>query len=169
MGLFLRALEREVDELHSNGVRLRFIGDVDAFPAELAQRMRGAEQRTRENRALILNIAVNYGGRWDMAQAARRIAIDVASGRLDPLAVDAETVAARLSLADVTDPDLFIRTGGDQRVSNFLLWQIAYAELYFSDTLWPDFDHAELAAAVREFARRERRFGKTSAQVRSTP
>ena len=169
MGLFLRALEREVDELHSNGVRLRFIGDIDAFPAELAQRMRGAEQRTGENRLLVLNVAVNYGGRWDVAQAARRLAVEVAAGRLDPQAVNADAVAAHLSLADVPDPDLFIRTGGDHRVSNFLLWQIAYAELYFSDVLWPDFGHEHLSAAVREYARRERRFGMTSAQVRSAP
>ena len=169
MGLFLRALEREVDELHSNGARLRFIGDIDAFPPELAQRMRAAAHRTSANRALTLNIAVNYGGRWDIAQAARVIAIEAAAGRIDPHAVDTELVAKRLSLADVPDPDLFIRTGGDHRVSNFLLWQIAYAELFFSDVLWPDFGHEHLTAAVREYARRERRFGKTSAQVRSSP
>jgi undecaprenyl diphosphate synthase len=167
MGLFLRALEREVDELHTNGVRLHFIGDVAAFPAELAQRMHGSEQKTAANTALVLSIAVNYGGRWDIVQAAQRIAAAAASGALSPLSITADTVRAHLSLSQLPDPDLFIRTGGDHRISNFLLWQIAYSELYFSDTLWPDFDHRHLEDAVRDFARRERRFGKTSAQVQA--
>ncbi len=167
MVLFLKALDREVDELHDAGVRLRFIGDPCAFPAGLQQRMRAAMDRTAGNRALSLNVASNYGGRWDIAQAARRAAEEVAAGRLDPAAIDARLLAGYMSLADLPEPDLFIRTGGDHRVSNFLLWQIAYAELYFTEVLWPDFDARCLHRALADFARRERRFGKTGAQLRA--
>ncbi len=166
MNLFLRALDREVGQLHDSGVRVRFIGDAGAFPEELQTRMRRVEQRTAGNTALALNVAANYGGRWDVANACRSLARDVAAGRISAEAIDVAAVQSRLSLADLPEPDLFIRTGGDQRLSNFLLWQLAYAELHFSDVLWPDFDAAAMRAALDDFAGRERRFGKTSAQVR---
>jgi undecaprenyl diphosphate synthase len=166
MNLFLRALDREVDQLHDSGVRVRFIGDARAFPEELQQRMRRVEQRTAGNTALALNVAANYGGRWDIADACRKLAQEVASGARAADSIDVAAVQSKLSLADLPEPDLFIRTGGDQRISNFLLWQLAYAELHFSDVLWPDFDAAAMRAALDDFARRERRFGKTSAQVR---
>lgn len=167
MVLFLKALDREVDQLHDNGVRLRFIGDPTAFPPDLQDRMRATVERTAGNSVLSLNVASNYGGRWDIAQAARRAALEVAAGRLDPAAIDARVLGGFMSLADLPDPDLFIRTGGDHRVSNFLLWQIAYAELYFTEVLWPDFDERCLQRALADFARRERRFGKTGAQLRA--
>ena len=166
MQLFMRALDREVDELHRRGVRLRFIGDRTAFAEPLRQRMQRAEALTADNARLQLNIAANYGGRWDIAQASRRLAEEVAAGRLAADRIDETTLAARLSLADLPPPDLFIRTGGDQRISNFLLWQLAYSELWFTDTLWPDLSRDTLDAAMRDFCSRERRFGKTSEQVR---
>jgi undecaprenyl diphosphate synthase len=165
MELFLRALDSEVDELHANGVRLRFIGALEAFAAPLRERMHAAMQRTADNDALTLNIAANYGGRWDIAQAARALAQQVAHGLLDAAAVDEGHLAAHLMLADLPPPDLLIRTGGEHRISNFLLWQAAYAELYFTDTLWPDFDAAALDAALDAYATRERRYGRTGAQL----
>jgi undecaprenyl diphosphate synthase len=165
MQLFLRALDREVDELQRRGVQVRFIGERQAFAPELQQRMARAEQVTATNTRLRLCIAANYGGRWDIAQAARAIAREVAAGRIDADAIDEATLAPHFALHDLPPPDLFIRTGGEHRISNFLLWQLAYCELYFTDTLWPDFDAAALRAAVADFARRERRFGLTSAQI----
>jgi undecaprenyl diphosphate synthase len=165
MELFLRALDKEVDELHEQGVRLRFIGDLSAFSAELRQRMELAMARTAGNLKLALNVAVNYGGRWDIVHAARQAALAVAQGELQVEQIDEARLGAFTSLAELPPLDLFIRTGGEIRVSNFLLWQIAYAELYFTDTLWPDFDQACLARAIEDYARRERRYGKTSEQV----
>ena len=165
MKLFFNALEREVDELARNGVRLRFVGELSAFSPELHERMRRAERTTATNTALALNVAVNYGGRWDIAQAARSIAEDVAAGRLAPAEVDVERVAGRMCLSELPEPDLFIRTGGDRRISNFLLWQLAYAELHFTEVLWPDFDGECMRRALQDFAQRERRFGRTSEQV----
>ena len=165
MQLFLRALDREVRKLVRHGVRLTFIGDTSAFAPELQARMRDAAESTRGNTALRLNVAVNYGGRWDMLQAARRLAQDAASGALDPEQVGERDFARYLALADQPEPDLFIRTGGDHRISNFLLWQLAYTELYFTDVLWPDVDMQLLSSAVHDFARRERRFGQTGEQV----
>ncbi len=167
MELFLRALDREVKTLHKNNVRLRFIGDVDAFQPRLRDRMRQGETLTVGNSALALNIAVGYGGRWDITQAARSLAEDVAAGRLDPAQIDEAAVHARTALSDLPAPDLFIRTGGEHRISNFLLWQCAYSELYFTDVLWPDVDAVVLNEACADYARRERRFGLTSAQVAS--
>jgi undecaprenyl diphosphate synthase len=167
MELFLRALDREVKTLHKNNVRLRFIGDLDAFQPRLRDRMRQGEALTAGNTALALNIAVGYGGRWDIAQAARALAEEVKAGRLEPSQVDEAAVHARTALSDLPAPDLFIRTGGEQRISNFLLWQCAYSELYFTDVLWPDVDAALLREACDDYARRERRFGLTSAQVAS--
>jgi undecaprenyl diphosphate synthase len=167
MGLFLKALDREVDQLHEAGVRLRFIGDPSAFPTDVQARMRNAEARTAGNAELALSVATNYGGRWDIAQACRRIAEDVVGGRLQPQQIDGALVRGYLSLPDLPDPDLFIRTGGDHRISNFLLWQLAYAELHFTEVLWPDFDATCLQRALTDFGRRERRFGRTGAQIRA--
>jgi len=168
MQLFLKALDREVDELHTNGVRIEFVGDLSAFSTGLATRMRGAMVRTNQNSALRLNVAVNYGGRWDIAQAARAIALAATRGEIDAASIDETTFARYACLAGQPPVDLFIRTGGETRISNFLLWQIAYAELYFTDALWPDIDATALDAALADYARRERRYGLTSAQARAT-
>jgi undecaprenyl diphosphate synthase len=165
MGLFLEALVREVADLHRNQVRLRFIGDRDSLGAELKDRMREAESLTAQNKGLALMVAVAYGGRWDIAQACRTLAADAAAGKLAAADITEEHIAARLALAGIPDPDLLIRTGGEQRISNFLLWNLAYTELYFSEALWPEFSPAHLQAAFDYFGQRERRFGKTSAQV----
>ena len=167
MQLFLKALDREVEELHENKVRIAFVGDLAAFSPELRERMQRAMRRTAANTALALNVAVNYGGRWDVAEAARRAAAEVAAGRLRVEDVSEQTLARFFCLADLPPVDLFIRTGGEQRISNFLLWQVAYAELYFTDALWPDVDADVLAGALAEYARRERRYGQTSAQVKA--
>ena len=167
MQLFLKALDREVDELHENGVRIAFVGDLSAFQPELRERMERAMQKTAANSALALNIAVNYGGRWDIADAARRAAAEVVAGRLRAEDISEQSLAPFFCLADLPAVDLFIRTGGEQRISNFLLWQIAYAELYFTDALWPDVDADVLSGALAEFARRERRYGLISTQVRA--
>lgn len=166
MELFMRALDKEARELHENGVRLRFIGDLSAFGPELLEKARYAERRTRENQRLALNVAANYGGRWDIVHAAQQIAGAVASGQLRPEEIDERNFGERLSLAGSPDPDLFIRTGGEMRISNFLLWQSAYSELYFSPELWPDFGPEALDQAISAFRARERRFGRTGDQVR---
>ena len=165
MSLFLDALVREVANLHRNRVRLRFIGDRASLGSELRQRMFDAESLTRTNEGLQLLVAVAYGGRWDLAQACRSLASDVAAGRLAAEEIGEAQVAARLALAGIPDPDLLIRTGGEQRISNFLLWNLAYTEMYFTNALWPEFRPAHLDAALVFFAERERRFGKTSAQL----
>ena len=165
MELFLRALDKEVNELHDNKVCIRFVGELSAFNEAIRTRMHAAMQRTADNHALTLNVCVNYGGRGDIARAARRAAQAVACGELDADAIDEAALAPYLCLAELPPPDLFIRTGGERRVSNFLLWQIAYAEFYFTDALWPDVDEAELQRALDDYAARERRFGRTSAQV----
>jgi undecaprenyl diphosphate synthase len=158
-------LDNEVDELHRRGARIAFIGDRTGFPEAIRARMAQAERLTAGNAAICVNIAAGYGGRWDIAQAARSLAADVAAGRLAAEAIDEAALGARLSLAGQPAPDLFIRTGGDLRISNFLLWQLAYTELWFTETLWPDLDHVTLRQALDDFANRERRFGLTSAQV----
>jgi undecaprenyl diphosphate synthase len=165
MGLFLDALVREVADLHQNQVRLRFIGDRASLGAELIQRMQTAEQLTAGNTGLGLMVAVAYGGRWDVTQACRRLAAEVAAGTLGALEITEAHISARLELAQVPDPDLLIRTGGEQRISNFLLWNLAYTELYFSDALWPEFSPAHLQSAFEFFTQRERRYGKTSEQL----
>jgi undecaprenyl diphosphate synthase len=165
MELLLRALDKEVDELHAQGVRLRFVGQLDAFAPALRERMQAAMARTADVDRLRLNVAVSYGGRWDITQAARRAAQAVAQGALRPEQIDEATLGRFMCLADLPPPDLFIRTGGEYRISNFLLWQLAYAELYFTDTLWPDFDQSCLRRALEAYAGRERRFGRTGAQV----
>lgn len=165
MGLFLATLERETDKLHENNVRLRVIGQRAAFAQDLQGRIAAAEELTRENTGLNLVIAANYGGRWDILQAAQRLAEEVAAGTLSPRDITSELLEARLSLTDLPEPDLFIRTGGEQRISNFLLWQLAYTELYFTPTLWPDFDENSLEQALAAYASRQRRFGYTSEQL----
>ncbi len=165
MTLFLDALEREVQDLHGNGVRLRFIGNRELLGTGLAQRMLDAEALTRANTGLGLNVALAYGGRWDLTEACRSLALEVASGAMSASQINEDELAGRLALAGIPDPDLLIRTGGEQRISNFLLWNLAYTELYFTDVLWPEFGPPHLDAAFDFFARRERRFGKTSAQL----
>lgn len=169
MKLFLRMLDLEVDELHRRGVRVAFIGDRSGFPDTIQARMAQAEVQTRANARLVLTIAAGYGGRWDLTQACRQLATDAAAGRLDPENIDEALLQSRLGLAGLPEPDLFIRTGGDLRISNFLLWQLAYTELWFTETLWPDLDEGVLLAALGDFAERERRFGLTSAQVAGSP
>lgn len=168
MSLFLRSLDRELGELHEHGVRLRFIGERGDLSAAIRKRMDHAEALTAGNAALDLSIAISYGGRWDIVQAARSLATDALAGSLDPQTVDEASFGARLGLAGLPEPDLFIRTGGDRRISNFLLWQLAYTELWFTETLWPDLDAGELDRALADFAARERRFGLTGAQL-ATP
>jgi len=166
MKLFLRALEREVNELDKRGVRLRFIGERGRFPARIQARMNDVEAHTCGHSRLLLNIAASYGGQQDIAQAARVLAREVAAGRLDPEQIDAALFGTRVALADLPPPDLFIRTGGEVRISNFLLWQLAYTELWFTDTLWPDVDATVLQQALDDYAGRERRFGLTSEQLK---
>jgi len=165
MNLFLNALEREVADLHRNHVRLKFIGDRGSLAPELARRMQSAEQLTSANSGLRLIVAMAYGGRWDIAQACRSLAADAAAGALAVADIDETHVAERLALVGVPDPDLLIRTGGERRISNFLLWNLAYTELYFCEELWPEFSTAHLDAAFDYFRQRERRFGKTSGQL----
>lgn len=165
MKLFLNALEREVVELERRGVRVRFIGERARFNAAIRERMTEAEARTAGNDRLHLNVAASYGGRQDIAAAARSLAEDVAAGRLRPDQIDQDALAARVALAGLPPPDLFIRTGGELRISNFLLWQLAYTELWFTDTLWPDLDAATLQQALDDYAARERRYGLTAEQL----
>ncbi|WP_179405236.1 polyprenyl diphosphate synthase [Burkholderia guangdongensis] len=164
MRLFITALEREVGKLHANGIRLRVVGDLDRFEPKIQALIRRAEAKTARNSRLTLTIAANYGGRWDILQATKKlVAQAVREGR--EVEINEDTFAPHLAMAYAPEPDLFIRTGGEQRVSNFLLWQLAYTEFYFTDTYWPDFDAAALAAALGSYTDRERRFGRTSAQL----
>jgi undecaprenyl diphosphate synthase len=166
MDLFLRSLERETRELDENNVRVRFIGDTSAFSPELQEKIRQAELRTQNNTRMTLNVAANYGGRWDIVNAARRLAAEAAAGRIAPEQIDDTLFARELSLPGSPDPDLFIRTGGEMRISNFLLWQSAYTEFYFTPVLWPEFKDDELDRAIAAYAARERRYGRTGEQVR---
>jgi len=159
MRLFIEVLERELSNLEAMGVRVLVTGDLDALPADTAEAFRSTVERTADNTSLTLIVALNYGGRAEIAHAARIIASEVAAGELDPEAIGEETVASRLYLPDVPDPDLLVRTSGEMRVSNFLLWQIAYSEIWVTDTLWPDFDRYELLRAVADYQARDRRFG----------
>jgi undecaprenyl diphosphate synthase len=165
MSLFVEALQREVGELHRNNVKLRFIGARERLARRLLQKIEAAELKTQNNDGLTLLIAVSYGGRWDIVNAARQLAQQVAAGTLQAEDIDTDTFATNLALAGVPDPDLLIRTGGEQRISNFLLWNLAYAELYFCDCYWPDFTGAEFDAALAHFAQRQRRYGFTGEQI----
>jgi undecaprenyl diphosphate synthase len=168
MELFARALEQEVAKLHANGIRFRAIGDTSRFDKRIRDLVAEGEAKTAGNTRLTLTIAANYGGRWDVAQAARACFRAHPEALADGAAFEPEALEPWLAMAYAPEPDLFIRTGGEQRISNFLLWQLAYTELYFTDLLWPDFDEAALAAAIESFATRERRFGRTGEQVHGT-
>lgn len=160
LALLSRYLRNEVRELHNDGVRVRFIGERSRFSERLQRLMSNAEHLTRDNAVATVVIAVDYGGRWDIARAARRLAEQVAAGELDPATITEETLGREIEIADLPPPDLCIRTGGDARISNFLLWHMAYSELYFTNTLWPDFGALEFVRALADYARRERRFGQ---------
>ncbi len=165
MTLFIEALQREVGELHENNVRLEFIGARAQLNSKLIEMIAEAEARTRANTDLNLTIAVAYGGRWDIVAAARKIAVRVAAGDIDADEIDEQLFGSALELGDKPDPDLLIRTGGEQRISNFLLWQLAYSELWFCDALWPDFGRQQFDEALAYFAKRQRRYGHTGDQV----
>ena len=161
MQLFQAALSSEVERMHRNGVRLKVVGDIRRFDPKIRSLVEQGERLTAENRRLTLTIAANYGGRWDILQALSRLA----AARTLPAEITEEKLAPYLAMSYAPEPDLFIRTGGEQRISNFLLWQLAYSELYFTETLWPDFDAAALDQAIASYRNRERRFGRTSEQV----
>ncbi|MGH8246357.1 MAG: polyprenyl diphosphate synthase [Gammaproteobacteria bacterium] len=165
MDLFMESLDKEVAALHKNGVSVRFVGERAAFPVKLRAAVQRAEMHTARNSVLKLVVAANYGGRWDMTRACRRISEGVRARDIEIDNIDVSLFARYLSLADVPEPDLFIRTGGEQRISNFLLWELAYTELYFTDVLWPDFGPGCLDTALKWFSKRQRRFGRTSDQI----
>lgn len=165
MELFITVLDRETRRMHKNGIRLQIIGDRSRFSQRLQKRMQAAEELTANNSKLVLTVAANYGGRWDIAQACAKVAEQAASGQLAYADINEDVIGKAMNLADLPDPDLCIRTGGEHRISNFLLWQFAYTELYFSDAFWPDFRHDELGLAVLDYTRRQRRFGLTGEQV----
>jgi undecaprenyl diphosphate synthase len=167
MDLFARALEQEVAKLHSNGIRFRVIGDTSRFDRRIRDLVTAGEALTASNTRLTLTVAANYGGRWDIAQAARRYFAAHPDALANGRPFMPEALEPYLAMAYAPEPDLFIRTGGEKRISNFLLWQLAYTELYFTDMLWPDFDAAAISAAIDSYATRERRFGRTSAQVQA--
>jgi undecaprenyl diphosphate synthase len=165
MNLFLQSLRRYTDELQEQGLRIRFIGDRAKFSQKLQDEIKLSETKTAGNQGMTLNIAANYGGHWDLVNAARQLAVRVRDGDISAEQIDDDQFGSGLALAGMPDPDLFIRTGGERRISNFLLWQLAYAEFYFCDCLWPDFDAIEMQAALDDYGRRQRRFGKTGDQV----
>ncbi|MBC8520094.1 MAG: isoprenyl transferase [Gammaproteobacteria bacterium] len=165
MDLFMSSLKREVKRLHKNGIRLRVIGDKSGFSEKLQATIAEAEELTKDNSRLSLNIAANYGGRWDITEATRTLCHQVANGTLAPEQITEEILHEQVTLSDLPDPELFIRTGGEKRVSNFLLWQMAYCEFYFSDLFWPEFDRQALDLAVSSFEGRQRRFGRTGDQL----
>jgi len=163
--LFLSALDNEIRKLHKNNVRFRVIGDTERFGEKITTRIRQSETMTQKNTSLTLTIAANYGGRWDIAQACAELARRAVRGEVDPDTITEKSLEPFLSLAGVPEPDLFIRTGGEQRISNFLLWQLAYTEMYFTPVLWPDFDRAQFEQALVSYAGRQRRFGLTGDQI----
>lgn len=168
MELFTNALENKARRLHENQVRLRVVGDLSRFSSRIRLLVERAEALTRDNRRLNLTIAANYGGRWDIEQACAMVCRKVVEGELSEDDVTAATIEDHLSTRFLPEPDLFIRTGGEQRISNFLLWQLAYSELYFTETLWPEFDDAAFDEALASFARRQRRFGQTGEQIQAS-
>jgi undecaprenyl diphosphate synthase len=168
MELFMQSLQKYTGELHEKGIRIRFIGNRNLFSDSLQQQIDETETKTFNNSTMTLNIAANYGGQWDIVNAARDLAQQVEDGKLEAANVDERIFKRLLALGDSPDPDLFIRTGGEQRISNFLLWQLAYSEFYFSDRLWPDFADADVSAALDEYARRQRRYGKTGEQIEAS-
>jgi len=164
MELFLVSLRRELNKLHENNIQIRFIGDREVFATSLKKQIGKAEQLTKNNSGLVLVIAVNYGGRWDIVQASKALAKRVLAGQLAVEDITIESVGQYICMSDLPEPDLFIRTSGEKRISNYLLWQLAYTELYFTDIHWPDFDEQALDQAIGEFNKRQRRFGKTQEQ-----
>lgn len=169
MELFSHALNNQVKKLHDNNIRLQIIGDLSGFSEPLQQQIQQAQSLTQDNTGLTLNIAANYGGRWDITQSVRQLAKQVAAGTLQAEDISEQMISDHLTTSQIPEPDLFIRTGGEQRVSNFLLWQMAYTEFYFTDVLWPEFDAAALNQAISSFSQRERRFGRTSEQLQDNP
>ena len=167
MDLFMTVLKSETKKLNKNNVQLRVIGDISAFSPKLQDRIASTVDMTKGNDGLILNVAANYGGRWDIVNATRLISQKIKDGDLDVSEISDSLMGQHMSFFDLPEPDLFIRTGGDVRISNFLLWHLAYTELFFTDTLWPDFNEEELQKAIRIFSGRERRFGQTGEQVRN--
>ncbi len=165
MGLFMLALDREAKSMARNNVRLQIIGDLNFFSEKLQEKIKQVEELTADCDGLRLIVAANYGGRWDVTQAAKTLVKKVALGEIDADLITEEDISSHLTTAGLPDPDLFIRTGGEVRISNFLIWQMAYAELYFTDVLWPDFNKNELEKAIADYSSRQRRFGKTSEQV----
>jgi undecaprenyl diphosphate synthase len=165
MKLFSATLQTQIEKLHRNNIKLLCIGDRAAFPVALQEKIAQGEAKTQHNDGLILVIAANYGGRWDMCQAAQQVLEKITSGQLQDTRITEELINQHLSTAGLPEPDLFIRTGGEQRISNFLLWQLAYTEFYFTPTLWPDFGQSSLAEAIESFRLRQRRFGRTGEQV----
>jgi undecaprenyl diphosphate synthase len=165
MDLFITSLRDETEVLHKNNVKIKVIGDRAAFSEKLQKQIKHAEEMTADNSGLTLLIAANYGGKWDICEAVRKLAKEVEQGNLDSSDLTIEHINERTSLAEYPEPDLFIRTGGEHRISNFLLWQLAYTELYFTDVLWPDFNQHELDSALKDFTCRQRRFGQTGEQV----
>ena len=163
MRLFMTALEREVNKLHANDICLKVVGDLSRFSDALQEKIREAEQKTKSNSRLTVTICANYGGRWDIIQAMNKLL----AAHPGISHIEERHLTPYLAMAYAPEPDLFIRTGGEKRISNFLLWQLAYTELYFTDIYWPDFGRAELKAAIQSFQQRERRFGRTSAQLES--
>jgi undecaprenyl diphosphate synthase len=167
MDLFIMVLEREVKKLHKQNIQLRIVGDRTRFDKKLALHMQKAEALTQNNTGLKLIVAANYGGQWDVTEACRKVAAEVEQGKLSSADISADVIQARLATAGIPEPDLFIRTSGEQRISNFMIWQLAYSELYFSEVLWPDFDDNELDKALAFYASRERRYGYISEQLRA--
>lgn len=161
----MATLQREVDKLDKNNIRLKIIGDKTAFSEKLQQKIIHSEQQTADNTGLTLVIAANYGGHWDITQAVQKIAEKLQTGELNQQRITENLIEQHLSTAGLPEPDLFIRTGGEQRISNFLLWQLAYTELYFTPILWPDFDKQALKEAIISFKGRQRRFGHTGEQI----
>jgi undecaprenyl diphosphate synthase len=165
MEIFITAFKTELKKLHKNNIHLRIVGDHSRFNLHLQEWIQKAEQLTHHNSGLKLIIAANYGGRWDVTQAMQRIGKRLLDGQIALTEINSDLISSQLSLADLPDPDLFIRTSGEQRISNFLIWQLAYSELYFTDILWPDFGENEFKAALFYYATRQRRFGQTGEQI----
>jgi len=165
MELFVQALDKDVKDLHRNNIRFRVIGNTEILQPSIQSRIEKSENLTRDNSGMVFTVALNYGGRWDISQACRQIASETAAGKISPSDIDEGVLYRYLSTHGMPDPDLFIRTGGEKRISNFLLWQLAYTELYFTDVLWPDFGELEFQSALEAYASRQRRFGKTGEQI----
>jgi len=165
MDLFMQSLRQYTGELNDKGIRIRFIGNRSSFPQKLQMQIQETEAETSDNQNMTLNIAANYGGQWDIVNAVQKLSQQVLDQKILPAQIDDKIFAGELSLGDSPDPDLFIRTGGEHRISNFLLWQLAYTEFYFCDSLWPDFSEQDMSDAMTEFSRRQRRYGKTGDQI----